>query len=56
MVWYLAAIPIAAAIIIGLLIPYIRKNYIDNIVICGICQHKYDKKLMGCPKCGVGRR
>ena len=56
MVWYLIAIPIVAAIIIKLVIPYIKKNYIDDTMICGICSTKYNKKLAGCPSCGVGSK
>ena len=47
MVWYLIAIPIVIVIIIKLVIPYIKKNHIDDTVICGICNSKYDKKLRG---------
>ena len=56
MMWYLIAIPIVAAIVVKLVIPYIRKNYIDDTVFCGICGSKYSKRLKGCPKCGVGQR
>lgn len=56
MVWYLIAIPIVVAIIIKLVIPYIKKNYIDDTMICGICSTKYNKKLVGCPRCGVGSK
>ena len=56
MVWYLIAIPIVIAVIIKLVIPYIQKNHIDNTVICGICRSKYNKKLQGCPNCGVGSK
>ena len=56
MVWYLIAIPIAIAIIIKLVIPYIKKNHIDDTMICGVCSSKYDKKLKGCPHCGVGNK
>ena len=56
MVWYLIVIPIVIVIIIKLVIPYIQKNHIDNTVICGICSDKYNKKLRGCPRCGVGSK
>jgi hypothetical protein len=56
MVWYLISIPIVVAIIIKFVIPYIEKNHIDNTMICGICSSKYDKKLSGCPSCGVGNK
>jgi len=55
MVWYLIVIPIVIAVIIKLVIPYIQKNHIDNTMICGVCSRKYNKKLRGCPHCGVGR-
>jgi hypothetical protein len=54
MVWYLIAIPIVIAVIIKLVIPYIKKNHIDDTMFCGICRNKYSKKLKGCPHCGVG--
>jgi len=54
MVWYFIVIPIVVAIIIKLVIPYIKKNHVDNTVICGVCNKKHDKKLRGCPFCGVG--
>ena len=54
--WYLLVIPIVAAVIIKLIIPYIKKKYIDDTVVCGICNNKYNKKLKGCPKCGVGQK
>ena len=53
MVWYLITIPIVVAIIIKLAVPYIKKNYIDDTAICSA---KYNKKLDGCPKCGVGQK
>jgi len=56
MVWYLIAIPIVVAVIIKLVIPYIKKNHIDDTTICGICSSKYNKKLRGCPHCGVGSK
>ncbi|MCH9657764.1 hypothetical protein K0U27_03545 [archaeon] len=56
MVWYFVVIPIVLAIVAKIVIPYIRKNYIDNTVICGICRIKYDRKLFGCPNCGVGNK
>ncbi len=56
MVWYLISIPIVIAIVIKLVVPYIQKNYIDDTVICGVCSKKYDKKLGGCPNCGVGNK
>lgn len=54
MVWYLIAIPIVIAIILKLVIPYIKKNHIDATKFCSICNVKYDRKLNGCPRCGVG--
>jgi len=56
MAWYLIVIPIVIAIVIRLVIPYIKKNYIDDTMICGICKSKYNRKLAGCPHCGVGSR
>ena len=56
MVWYLIAIPIVIAIVIKLVVPYIKKNYIDDTITCSVCRGKYNKKLLGCPKCGVGSK
>ncbi len=56
MVWYMIAIPIVVVVIIKLVIPYIKKNHINDTAICGICSSTYNKKLNGCPKCGVGQR
>lgn len=55
MVWYLVAIPIIVVVIIKLFIPYIKKNYVDDQIICSVCRTKYNKKQTGCPKCGVGK-
>ena len=55
MVWYLIVISIVIVIIIKLAIPYIKKNYIDDVVICRICNGKYNKKLKGCPRCNMDR-
>ncbi len=56
MAWYLIAIPIVIAIVLKLVIPYIKKNYIDDTMICGVCSEKYSRKLTGCPHCGVGSK
>ncbi|MDH3314121.1 MAG: hypothetical protein OEM28_13420 [Nitrosopumilus sp.] len=53
MVWYFIVIPIIIGIILKLVVPYIKKNYIDNTMICGVCREKYNKKFRGCPNCGV---
>jgi len=56
MVWYLIVIPIVIAIVIKIVIPYIKKNQIDDQITCSVCRAKYNKKNTGCPKCGVGNR
>ena len=43
MAWYLLVIPIVLVIIIKLVIPYIKKNHLDDTKICGICRNKYVK-------------
>ncbi len=57
-VWYYIAIGIAAAVIIKLAIPYIRRRYVDNdgAVACPVCGNRYTRNEGPCPKCGVGGR
>ena len=55
--WYWVAAAIAIPIVIALLIPYVRKRYVDNIVVCPICGARHDRRREGsCPKCGAGSR
>ena len=49
-----------AYLLMGLLIPYIRKRYIDKdddkeVLTCPICKNKYPKQIGSCLKCGLGR-
>ena len=52
MVWYYVLIGLAVSVVVGLLIPYIRRRYIDvkmvRCVVCGTAYKEYGK----CPKCG----
>ena len=55
--WYWVAAAVAIPIVIALLIPYIRKRYVDSAVVCPICGASYDRRREGsCPKCGAGSR
>jgi len=58
MTWYFVLIPIVSAVLLSLAIPYIRKRFIENLVICSVCKKKYNVKdnKNGCPNCGVGLR
>ena len=55
-------VAVAIAIVMGLLIPYIRKlSYIDKdddkeVLTCPICKNKYPKQIGSCLKCGLGGR
>lgn len=54
MVWYLLAIPIVIAIVIKLVIPYIKKKYVDDDRIsCPLCYGLYKKSLGKCPRCQI---
>ena len=61
MVLQYVLVAVAIAIVMGLLIPYIRKRYIDKdddkeVLTCPICKNKYPKQIASCPKCGLGGR
>ena len=50
MVWYYAVLGVAVTVALGLLIPYIRRRYIDTVA-CGICGARYPARE-SCPRCG----
>lgn len=53
MVWYYVLIAVAVPIAIRLLIPYIRKRYIDRPTVqCPACGNMYQGKM--CQRCGMG--
>lgn len=53
MVWYYALIPIIVIVIIKLVVPYIKKRYIDTpMKRCPICGNSYEGNG-SCPRCGA---